>query len=66
MPVELDDYSELSTKKQWMFFKAKNDKVRERLKNIDFNNIAEKNTSVKGFGKADIIEEYNRIIGSTF
>jgi len=61
IPLELDDYSELSTKKQWMFFKAENEEVKNRLKNIDFNTLAEKNTSVRGFGKADVIEEYNRL-----
>jgi hypothetical protein len=48
----------LSRKKQWMFIKAKNDEVLNRIKQMDFNKIAELNTSTKGFGKADFIQYY--------
>jgi len=53
----------LDRKKQWMFFKSANKKVLDNLKNIDFNKLGEKNTSVRGFGKADVVEEYMRLYG---
>lgn len=63
VPQELDDYSGLSKKKQWMFFRADDNKVLNNLKSIDYNKLAEKNTSVRGFGKADIVEEYMKLYG---
>lgn len=62
-PIELEDYRELSTKKQWMFFAASTPEVKEKLLSIDYNALGEKNTSVRGFGKADIVEEYTRLFG---
>lgn len=50
---------ELDYKKQWMFFKAKDKRTLEKLKNINFNKVSEGNTQVNGFGKADIIKAYN-------
>lgn len=62
------DYSRRETSKdncerttQWIFFKAKNKAVEKRLKNIDFEKLAMKNTSTPGWGKADIVELYSRI-----
>ena len=43
---------------QWIFFKAKNDEILERLRKLDFVKLSQKNTSIPGFGKADVIEEY--------
>lgn len=61
------DYSELITKKedckenvQYIFFKAKNLEVLERLKKLDFEKLSKKNTVVPGFGKADVILEYSK------
>jgi hypothetical protein len=56
-----DDKDELSKKKQWIFFKAKNDKILAKLKSIDFDKLASLNTSTKGFGKHDLVKEYNSI-----
>lgn len=43
---------------QWIFFKAKNAKIKKRLMNIDYQKLAMKNTSTPGWGKADIVEYY--------
>ena len=51
---------ELSAKKQWIFFKANGKAVLNRLKKIDFVKLSRKNTTVPGFGKADVISEYTK------
>jgi hypothetical protein len=53
---------ELSTKKQWMFVKAKNDEVLDKIKNMDFQKLSESNTTTRGFGKADFIQYYRSCI----
>lgn len=57
-PINKEEAGDLNRKKQWMFFKSDNPEVLERLKSIDYNKLGEKNTSVRGFGKADVVEEY--------
>lgn len=54
----------LSTKKQWMLIKAKDNETLKRLLAIDYAALANSNTSVKGFGKADLVEEYTRLYGT--
>lgn len=49
-------------KLQWIFFKAKNNESLKRLLNIDYNKLSNKNIGTPGFGKADLIGEYNRIL----
>jgi hypothetical protein len=53
----------LDRRKQWMFFKASTQLVLTNLKSINFDELAQKNTSVKGFGKADVVGEYVRLFG---
>lgn len=55
------DINQLSRKKQWIFFKANNDAVLEKLLSINFDKLASLNTSTKGFGKHDLIKEYNSL-----
>ncbi len=52
---------ECDKKQQWIFFQAKNAKILNRLKKLDFDKLSKKNTSTPGFGKADVVEEYNRL-----
>jgi hypothetical protein len=59
------DYSRRETSKkdceltkQWILFKAKNKTVLNRLIKLNYEKIAMKNTSIPGFGKADVVEEY--------
>lgn len=60
-PIDKSRKHELDTRKQWMFFKGKDDEVTGRLKSIDYNKLSKRNTSVRGFGKADIVEEYVKL-----
>lgn len=62
------DYSRRETKKencerttQWIFFKAKSKSIKERLMRIDFEKLAQKNTSTPGWGKADLVELYSEL-----
>jgi hypothetical protein len=48
----------MSRKKQWVLFKASTPAVLARLESIDFNALAATNTSVGGFGKAEIVQHY--------
>ena len=59
------DYTELitckeklNTKRQWIFFKAKNNTILQRLKHLDFTQLSKNNTTIPGFGKADVVKEY--------
>jgi len=50
----------MDRRKQWIFFKAKNQEVLMKLISLDFDKLSKKNTSTPGFGKADVIEEYEK------
>ena len=52
------DKDKMSRNKQFIFFKAKDQEVLERLKAIDFEELSMLNTSTPGFGKADLIKYY--------
>ena len=43
---------------QWILFKANSVEVLERLNNLDFGKLAERNTVTPGFGKADVVAFY--------
>jgi hypothetical protein len=47
-------------KKQWIFFKAKTPAALEKLNKLDFVELSKKNSGIPGFGKADVIQEYNK------
>ena len=47
---------------QWILFKAR-PAILKRLCKLDFDTIALGNTSVKGFGKADVVKAYNAEYG---
>jgi hypothetical protein len=55
------DKTECDKKKQWIFFKAKNSEVLAKLKSLNFTALSKKNTGLPGFGKADVIKEYNNL-----
>jgi hypothetical protein len=57
--IKETDPKKMSRKTQWIFFKAKNKKILQNLMSLDFVKLSCKNTSVPGFGKADVIEAYN-------
>lgn len=45
--------------KQWIMFKAKNRQIFKRLWDLNFEKLSRKNTMIYGFGKADVVMEYN-------
>lgn len=53
---------ECNKKRQYIFFKAHSEKALYTLMQIDFEKLARKNTSVLGFGKADVVEEYIKLM----
>lgn len=53
--------SDCSKKKQWLLIKAKKTDVLSKIKKIDFKKLANRNTTVKGFRKADFVQEYIRL-----
>lgn len=55
---------DLDPKIQWIFFRAEDERVLERLKNIDFEKLAKNNTSVLGFGKHDVVKHYKEKYGN--
>lgn len=59
----VDHGTALCPRKQWMTFASDDPAVVDRLKTLDFNELGRKNTSVRGFGKADVVSEYTRLFG---
>lgn len=57
----ITEESDLDPKIQYIFFRTKDNKTLEKLLSIDFTKLSQKNTTIPGFGKADIVEEYERI-----
>lgn len=55
------DESQCSRRIQWIFFKAKNKKIKDRLLSIDYDKLSKKNTSTPGWGKADLVEVYEQM-----
>lgn len=50
---------------QWMLIKAKDKETEEILRRIDYKKLSLKNSSSPGYGKADVVEEYQRIKNGT-
>jgi predicted RNA methylase len=46
---------------QWMFFKSPNDGILEKIDAIDFDKLSHNNTTIPGYGKADVVQEYVRL-----
>ncbi len=62
------NYNELITNprnlvknRQYFFIKAKNKKVLETIKKIDFDHLSKTNTQVYGFSTSDFVREYKKI-----
>lgn len=55
------DAASLSTRKQYMFLKGSTPVITDRLRNMDYEALARLNTSIPGFGKADLIAAYNAL-----
>ena len=54
------DKNKMNKKKQWLLFKAKNKKILERLKKMDFEKLSKMNTTIPGFRKGDVVKEYEK------
>jgi len=55
--------SKMSRQTQWIFFKAHDKATLKNLMSLDFEKLSHKNTSTPGFGKADVIQEYEIVFG---
>ena len=63
--VKETDPEKLDRRIQWIFFRAKNKEILERLKKIDFVKLSLKNSTIPGFGKADVVEYYTKLYQET-
>ena len=52
-------------RKQWALFRANHPAALKRLMQMDFHALSRKNTTTPGFGKADVVAEYQRLINSS-
>ena len=48
-------------RKQWALFRANHPEALGRLMRMDFAALSRKNTTIPGFGKADVVAEYQRM-----
>lgn len=55
----IEDQKKLKKNIQWMFFRSFEKNIKKRLLLLDYEKLAQKNTTIPGFGKADVVEEYN-------
>lgn len=62
--IARDDSVQLSKKIQWMLIKPLSETARKNILAIDYESLAKRNTSVMGFGKADLVDEYITLFGS--
>lgn len=54
----------LDRKKQWIFVQAHSPEALATLKSLDYERLSKKNTGMPGFGKADLVEAYERQKGN--
>lgn len=59
--LRIKDKNDCRYNVQYIFFKVKNPKAKDILARINFEELAKKNTTIPGFGKADVIQEYERL-----
>lgn len=56
--LRITNKNELNPKIQYMFFKGNTPVITQRLKDLDFEKLSLNNTTIKGYGKADVVKEY--------
>ena len=61
----IEDASKLKKNIQYIFFKAKTPKTKALLYGLDFEKLSQKNTTMPGFGKADVVKYYKVCYTST-
>lgn len=58
----IEDASKLKKNIQYIFFKAKTPKTKALLYGLDFEKLSQKNTTIPGFGKADVVKNYKEVM----
>ncbi len=61
----ITDPKDLVKNRQYFFIKAKNKKILNILKKIDYDKLSQSNTQIKGFSTSDFVKEYKRIRSKT-
>ena len=56
---KIEKVKELFKNRQYIFFKSKNELTKQRLLQLDFAKLSQKNTITPGFGKHDVVVAYN-------
>lgn len=56
---KIETEKQLFKNRQYIFFKSKNELTKQRLLQLDFTKLAQKNTITPGFGKHDVVVAYN-------
>lgn len=64
--IKVFSKNDLTEHQQWIFFKARNKTVLDRLLKLDFETLSKKNIGIPGFGKADVIAEYDKLYDIDF
>ena len=59
--IKITDPRTLIKNRQYFFIKAKNQKVLNVIRKIDFVKLSETNTQVNGFSTSDFVQEYQKI-----
>lgn len=60
-PKTREDTVVLDKRKQWMLIRTHTPEAHQILTSIDYHALGDKNTTVRGFGKADLVAEYERV-----
>ena len=55
----IETEKQLFKNRQYIFFKSKNEPTKQKLLQLDFAKLAQKNTITPGFGKHDVVVAYN-------
>ncbi|KLL03944.1 MAG: putative type II DNA methylase protein [Mycoplasmataceae bacterium CE_OT135] len=58
---KIEKAEDLFKNRQYIFFKSKNELAKQRLLQLDFAKLAQKNMVIPGFGKHDVVVAYNDI-----
>ena len=56
---KIETEKQLFKNRQYIFFKSKNEVAKQKLLQLDFTKLAQKNTITPGFGKHDVVVAYN-------
>lgn len=59
--MRVEDAAQLRENVQWMFFKSEEEDVLRRIDSIDFEKLSCLNTTIPGYGKADVVMEYKKL-----